>query len=51
MKSINGDYTLLMYRPYHILCPLQERDDGGDLVLHRQQTTTLNLSVAYKYLV
>lgn len=41
--SINGDYTLLMYRPYHVLCPLQERDDGGDLVLHRQQTTALDL--------
>lgn len=44
MKSINGDYTLLMYRPYHVLCPLQERDDGRDLVLHRQQTTTLDLN-------
>lgn len=34
----------LVYRPYHVLCPLQERDDGGDLVLHRQQTTTLDLN-------
>lgn len=44
VTSINGDSTLLMYRPYHVLCPLQERDDGGDLVLHRQQTTTLDLN-------
>lgn len=42
--SIDGDSTLLVYRPYHVLCPLQERDDGGDLVLHRQQTTTLDLN-------
>lgn len=43
VTSINVDSTLLVYRPYHVLCPLQERDNGGDLILHRQQTTALNL--------